>query len=98
MKEILIAVLGCGNLFLFIEFLINRHDKHTDNEILTIKRDGIRTQLLLLILMMPNETTEILRVAECYFKDLEGNWYMTSIFNKWLKAHDVAEPEWFKGE
>ena len=108
MKDILIMILGGGNLLLFIEFLISRYDKKKEqekgdlrDEMLTIKRDGIRTQLLLLILLKPNETAEILKVAECYFKALEGNWYMTSIFNKWLEANDVAKPEWFdskKGE
>lgn len=108
MKDILIMILGGGNLLLFIEFLISRYDKKKEqekgdlrDEMLTIKRDGIRTQLLLLILLKPNETAEILKVAECYFEALEGNWYMTSIFNKWLESNDVAKPEWFdskKGE
>lgn len=105
-ENILIAVLGGGNLILFIKFLIERHDKKVEKEedekkddikntLNKLEKDGLRTQLLLLILIKPEEKTEILRLAEHYFKVLHGNWYMTSIFNNWLKAENVANPEWF---
>lgn len=106
LSGLLIAVLGGGNLLLFIKFLIERHDRkkeqeeHKDDlrdEVLTIKKDGIRTQLLMLILLRHEETREILRVAQYYFETLQGDWYMTSIFNKWLEDNNVAKPEWFKG-
>lgn len=60
-------------------------------------KDGIRTQLLMLILLQPEETNEILTVAETYFKKLKGNWYMTNVFNKWCQTYLDAKPEWFKG-
>lgn len=60
-----------------------------------LEKDVLRTQLLLLILMRPKEQTEILTVGEHYFKELKGNWYMTSIFNKWIDEEEVAKPEWF---
>ena len=105
-ENLLLGILGGGNLFLFIKFLIDRHDQkerekkaeekeQLKSELHIIKKDGIRTQLLLLILMQPSEKSEILTVAEHYFKDLKGNWYMTSIFNKWLEDENVAKPEWF---
>lgn len=108
-ENILIAVLGGGNLILFIKFLIERHDKKIEKEeedkkddikktLVKLEKDGLRTQLLLLILIKPGEKTEILRIAEHYFKVLQGNWYMTSIFNNWLKAENVANPEWFDNE
>lgn len=106
-ENILLGVLGGGNLVLFIKFLIERQDRKKEkaedkeqegikNKLLVLEKDGLRTQLLLLILIRPDEQTEILRIAEHYFKVLHGNWYMTSIFNKWLKTHEVAEPEWFE--
>ena len=109
MTEILLAVLGGGNLILFIKFLIERHDRKIEqaeneeregikNKLLVLEKDGLRTQLLLLILIRPDEQTEILRIAEHYFKVLKGDWYMTSIFNKWLKEKDIAEPEWFDSQ
>lgn len=108
-ENILIAVLGGGNLILFIKFLIERHDKKQEKEeenkkddikktLIELEKNGLRTQLLLLILIKPEEQTEILRIAEHYFKTLKGNWYMTSIFNNWLKAENVANPEWFVNE
>ena len=109
MTEILLAILGGGNLILFVKFLIERHDRkieQTENEeregiknkLLTLEKDGLRTQLLLLILIRPDEQTEILRIAEHYFKVLKGDWYMTSIFNNWLKDRVIAEPEWFENQ
>lgn len=57
--------------------------------------DSVRLQMLVMMSDYPHETTEILRLAEHYFKDLKGNWYMTTMFNKWLKDNEIAEPEWF---
>lgn len=105
-ENIVLGILGGGNVILFIKFLIERHDRKQerteDNEkenlksrLLILEKDGLRTQLLLLILLRPNEQTEILRLAEHYFKDLKGNWYMTSIFSKWLTDQNVGEPDWF---
>lgn len=122
MKDLIIALVLNNAMWAFIQFLINRHDKKTDdkdgfkkaledlkkefeNFCVEIKgklkrqeKDGIRTQLLLLILMKPEEETEILRIAEHYFKVLKGNWYMTTIFNNWLTDNGIGKPDWFKGE
>lgn len=97
-ENILLAVLSCGNLFLLIKFLIERHDRNkgVDERLDKLEKDGLRTQMLLLILMQPEEQTEILKIAEYYFKTLQGDWYMTSIFNKWLVTNKIAKPEWFK--
>lgn len=106
-EKLLLAILGGGNIILFVKFLIERHDRKKErqeekeglkDEILTLKKDGIRTQLLLMILIKPGEEQEILKIAETYFEKLKGNWYMTSIFNKWLEANKVAKPEWFNKE
>lgn len=100
------AIIGSSAVFGFIQFLIARKDTKKDalekikEQLKQQEKDIIRTQLLLLILMRPEEQQEILTIAEHYFtpppKGLNGNWYMTSIFNKWLKQMDIAEPEWFK--
>lgn len=108
-ENILLGILGGGNLILFIKFLIERHDRKKERaedqdaeglkkRLTVLERDGLRTQLLLLILLKPTEQTEILRIAEHYFKNLKGNWYMTSIFNKWIEDSGVAEPDWFDTE
>ena len=95
--EILIAVLSSTALSSLIQFFINRHDskKNLKGKLITLEKDVLRTQLLLLILLRPAEQQEILTVGEHYFRNLQGNWYMTSIFNKWLTESNIAEPEWF---
>lgn len=83
-----------------------QEDKEFDSIKETLKKlekDGLRTQLLLLLLLMPEEKKEILTIAEHYFskppKGLGGNWYMTSLFDKWVVSHnDGLKPEWFKTE
>lgn len=114
-ENVLIAILGGGNLLLFVKFLIERVDKKKEraedkkaeneakelegikSELTLLKKDGIRTQLLILILMQADEQTEILKVAEHYFVDLEGNWYMTSLFKNWCEKRGL-EPDWFDKE
>ena len=104
MQTIILAVLGSTALSSLIQFLIKRHDdkknaKFNVKEKLTaLEKDVLRTQMLLLILIRPEETKEILTIGEHYFHDLKGDWYMTSIFNKWLKESNIAEPEWFEGD
>ena len=110
-ENILIAILGGGNLLLFVKFLIERVDKKKEraedkdyssiqSTLTKLEKDGLRTQLLLMILLKPKEETEILTIAEHYFKKppegLGGNWYMTSMFKSWLKEYTIAQPEWFE--
>ena len=102
MQTIFLAVLGSTALSSLIQFLIKRHDDkknaktNVKEKLAALEKDVLRTQMLLLILMKPEEQKEILTIGEHYFKTLKGDWYMTSIFNKWLKASNIAEPEWFE--
>lgn len=80
----------------------DKADEAKKNELAGIKdrlskleKDGIRTQLLLLILLKPEEQTEILKVAEYYFCKLKANWYMTGMFKQWCDEHGL-EPDWFE--
>lgn len=54
-----------------------------------LELDTTRTQLIMLINDYPDNTSEILKVANKYFVDLKGDWYVTEIFTKWAKDHDV---------
>ena len=109
-ENIILGILGGGNLILFIKFLIERHDKkvekaedkekeHIQGTLKKLEKDGLRTQLLLMILLRPEEKKEILTLGERYFskppKGLDGNWYMTDMFKKWLKQGSHSNPEWF---
>ena len=112
-QDLLLTILGGGNIILFVKFLIERHDRKTERKedknleeitdtLKKLKKDGLRTQLLLLLLIKPEEENEILTLAEHYFKKppygLGGNWYMTSMFKNWLEENKVGKPEWFETE
>lgn len=102
---IIVAVLASNGLFALLQFLITRHDskKNVKGKLILLEKDGLRTQLLLLLLMLPDEKKEIMTIAEHYFRKppngLGGNWYMTSLFDKWLvQKNEGVKPEWFKTE
>lgn len=56
------------------------------------RRDTLRIQLLMILAHQPDNIDTILKLAQTYFVDLHGDWYMTSEFNKWAKAHDIEIP------
>lgn len=56
------------------------------------RQDTIRIQLLMIMEHQPDNIDTIIKLAEKYFIELKGDWYMTSEFNKWAKAHDVIVP------
>lgn len=62
------------------------------------EKDSVRTQLLVLMSDYPDNQSEIMGVAQHYFVDCKGNWYITSMFNKWLEREQIGKPDWFKGE
>lgn len=112
----IVTILCTGGVFAFLEFLIRRRDEKKGAMSKVIERlDGIearqdtseqddcRLQLLVLLNHYPTDTSEIMKVAERYFKPksaggLGGDWYATSIFNKWLVDKGIGKPEWFNSE
>lgn len=105
-ETIIIAVISAmtsGGVLAFLQFLISRHDdkQGIKGTLKKLEKDGLRTQLLLLILLKPDEQTEILTLGQRYFvkppSGLGGNWYMTSIFKTWCDERKL-EPDWFKSE
>lgn len=87
---------GVGAAIAEVKAKIEGMEKDIKEKMRKNEKDNLRTQLLVMIIWKPEETKEILTLGERYFKVLRGNWYMTSIFNKWLKQQGVAEPEWFE--
>lgn len=65
------------------------------NEQRKTEKDQLRTQLLVMMSLMPNDQQEILTLAERYFDQLKGDWFYSSLFAKWLKDNDVEKPFWF---
>lgn len=59
------------------------------------EKDQLRTQLLVMMSLMPDNHSEILTLAHRYFKELQGDWFYSSLFKRWLKDNDIENPEWF---
>lgn len=108
--ELVIAIVGSGALSALIagifNLVVNRRGRIAAIEekldtiagqLANTEKDELRTQLLLMISDYPIEQQEILKLAEHYFKDLEGNWYASTLFQKWLDQNHVVCPQWFKG-
>ena len=95
---IIVAILASNGFFAMIQFLITRWDtkKSIKGKLDRLEKDGLRTQLLLMIMLKGDEKKEILTLGQHYFDDLKGNWYMTDIFNKWLEEKGHSKPDWFK--
>jgi len=109
MSEILTIVLTSNALTVLITAIItavsNRKTKlkeiekkleEIEKNQVKAEKDALRTQLLVMIADFPEETTDILRLAEHYFKDLDGNWVASALFNEWAKEHCESAPTWAK--
>ena len=76
---------------------INEINKRMEKQ----ERDSVRVQILLLIFNYHEEDKEeLLNCAEYYFKKkeqggLEGDWYLTDMFKRFLVEHDIEKPSWF---
>ena len=97
--RIIAYLIGGAGIGSFVIFLIQRRDeqKGLKVQLKRLEKDGLRTQLLLLMYnYTPQDESELMTCAEHYFKDLKGDWYMTPKFNRFIQEHDIAKPEWFK--
>ena len=107
----LVSALSVGTLIKFfverrdakndnIKELIEKIDnltKENDKKFTKLEKDIVRTQLLQLMQNYATEEEhELLQVAEHYFDVLNGDWYMTSMFKKFLKKQNIEIPLWFK--
>lgn len=66
------------------------------NEQKKTEKDQLRTQLLVMMSLMPSNQQEILTLAERYFGELKGDWFYSSLFKKWLKDNQIENPLWFE--
>lgn len=96
-----LAIIGSGSVFGFIQFLINRRDTKKNSKLdkFEKKLDGIslsqyRTEMLVMMNHYQDDVNEIMRLAQHYFLN-GGDFYMTSLFAKWLKEHKIEKPMWF---
>lgn len=107
-EAVVISVLGSGAFATLVTAVINAINnrksklkaiegqlKSIDEKLVKSEKDALRTQLLILLSDYPEETQEIMTIAQHYFGDLKGDWYATSLFNKWITDNAIAEPSWF---
>lgn len=101
--SVIIGGLGIGSL---ITFFVQRHDtkKGLESKLYKVEKDSVRVQILLLMFHYKEEDKkELLDCAEYYFKKredggLEGDWYLSEMFKRFVKEHDLESPTWLKGE
>lgn len=60
--------------------------------------DILRVELKLMISSFPEKEDDILRLAQHYFQDKQGNWVMAAVFQSWLQDRDIPAPPWFRNE
>lgn len=51
--------------------------------------DATRTQLITLMSNYPDNKSEILKVADKYFNEYNGDWYVTGLFEEWAEEHGL---------
>lgn len=51
--------------------------------------EATRTQLITLMSNYPDNKSEILKVADKYFNEYSGDWYVTELFEQWANQHSV---------
>ena len=101
---LIVAVLSSTSLVSLITFLIARRDDRKNRiekiykQLEKLEKDSVRTQLLMLMTAYSDDKNELMRVAEHYFHDLDGNWYMTTLFLKYIEEKGIARPGWLKDE
>jgi len=66
-----------------------------EKKVKTNEEDLARLQLLVMMTDYSDDITEILKIAQHYFLDLGGNFYMDTLFSAWLKKHKLDKPSWF---
>lgn len=96
---VLTTVISSG----IIQFFVNRHDNNIERKVDKIiseqkksEKDSLRVQLLVMMNLMPEDKDEIMQLAQRYFGELKGDWFYSSLFNKWMKDNYIEKPIWFK--
>ena len=73
---------------------INLKLNATDEKLKAQEQSQTRIEMLVMMNHYKNDINEIMRLAEHYFKN-GGDFYMTSLFAKWLKENNLPKPLWF---
>ena len=97
MADVITAVTIIGTALLSIgSWCITQANAATNEKLDTIssqisglEMDSARSQLLVLMSDYPDNESEILKVADYYFNNLKGDWYITDLFSKWAESRGI---------
>lgn len=101
-----VGLFGGGSVLGFAQFMISRHDKRKDAQMVQLDRiekkvDAIgeqsdrtelaqtRLQLFFLMIMQPENKDAILKTAQRYFMELDGNGEAWDAFAHWAEQSGV---------
>ena len=97
MADVITAVTVIGSALIAVgTWCINHANAATNEKLDTIsgqisglEMDSARSQLLVLMSDYPDNESEILKVADYYFNNLKGDWYITDLFSKWAESRGI---------
>ena len=95
MTQIIIAIIGSGALSTVLSMIVGAFQRKS--KLRKLEKDTVRLQLLFLMYIMPDEKQEVMTLGQYYFETLKANWYLSSLFDRWLKSNSLERPTWFKG-
>ncbi len=88
-----LCVIG-GAFFGTTNYIVSQFDLRIQSQMSDVRKDvaeiklsSTRNELLLMMKNNPENVTEIEKIARKYFKDMDGDWYMSGLYSKWCKAH-----------
>lgn len=99
--DLWVAIIGSGALSALISGifgLIQNRKSKLRKQLERLEKDSLRTQILVMMSDYPDQKQEMLTLAERYFNQLKGDWYLTSLFNDWLIKSGTTPPTWFNKE
>lgn len=82
------AFIGASN------YIVGQLDAHIQGQMAGLKADvsevklsSTRNELILMIEHNPKNVVEIERLAKVYFVDMNGDFYMTSLYSEWAREY-----------
>lgn len=90
---LIIGIVGSSGFTALVTRLLDRFG--LQKRVRALEQSTARLELLQLM-QMDADTAQVLRVAENYFTQLDGDWYMGEEFTRWCSAKDITVPGWVK--
>lgn len=88
---VIIALVVAAGSWVVSSVLKSTNDKldSMTSQLDQLQVDATRTQLITLMSNYPDNKSEILKVADKYFNEYNGDWYVTGLFEQWAEDHGL---------